>query len=257
MRVPVRIPQCSICLRERPLTWEHVIPQSIGGTLEADLQCRDCNSNLGTQLVSQARKDPSLRLAIRQLKDELPDLFESMETGLPYLVTDSNDERLRAERRKGRYRIKPHQRSDRSIITETNEAIRNLRKILRKDGLSSVETESALARFVEGPTNIPVKLSDRTTIIKWSVQSTIEPHLSSGLMDDRVVALVAYNYLRLLLGNLVRVVSIIDGTVCRIIDGKIGINESSRMEVVGFPVSASRSLYRDRERETVGVETSW
>lgn len=173
MRISVGLQQCCICLASDPLTWEHVIPDSIGGTLKANIQCRNCNSTLGTKIVSQARKNPSIRLAIRQRRGELPDLFESMENGLPYVVTDHNGEILPAVRRSGEYKIIPHQRPDDSIITATSDAPRTLKQILRKDGLSDTALSSALAQFSEAPPNTPVRLSGRTTTIKRSGESTI------------------------------------------------------------------------------------
>ena len=75
MRIPTKYTICSICKENGKLTYEHVIPSSIGGTLELQIQCKDCNSNLGSELVSQARKDPIIRSLADKLKDELPELY--------------------------------------------------------------------------------------------------------------------------------------------------------------------------------------
>jgi uncharacterized membrane protein len=195
--------RCSICLLDRHLTSEHILPESIGGTLEADIQCQSCNSNLGAELVSGVRTDPSIRLAIRNLRDRLPALYESMESGQPYLATGTSGERLPSVRQKGRYRIKAHKKNDGSIIVETREAARGLRKILLKDGLGAAEVEHALTRFTEAPSNTPVLLSDQTTVVKASHELATEPELSAPLMDNRVIVLFAYNYLCLMLADLV------------------------------------------------------
>ncbi len=68
MIIQIKFKKCSLCLKTVKLTSEHIIPKSIGGTLEAKIQCSACNSLLGTKLVSQIKKNPSIRLAIRNLK---------------------------------------------------------------------------------------------------------------------------------------------------------------------------------------------
>ena len=40
--------QCIFCLEEKPLTIEHVFPESIGGRLKIPFVCEDCNSKLGS-----------------------------------------------------------------------------------------------------------------------------------------------------------------------------------------------------------------
>lgn len=40
--------QCIFCLEEKPLTIEHVFPESIGGRLKIPFVCKDCNSKLGS-----------------------------------------------------------------------------------------------------------------------------------------------------------------------------------------------------------------
>lgn len=42
--------QCIFCLEEKPLTIEHVFPESIGGRLKIPFVCKDCNSKLGTAI---------------------------------------------------------------------------------------------------------------------------------------------------------------------------------------------------------------
>ena len=41
--------KCIFCLEEKELTKEHIVPESIGGSLEIEAVCADCNSTIGTK----------------------------------------------------------------------------------------------------------------------------------------------------------------------------------------------------------------
>jgi len=73
--------RCILCAREARLTElgylteEHVIPEAIGGVLTSNFLCKDCNNLLGTH-ESKLKEDPAWRLAIEQLKGQIPWLYE-------------------------------------------------------------------------------------------------------------------------------------------------------------------------------------
>ena len=48
--------QCIFCLEEKPLTIEHVFPESIGEKLTIPYVCKDCNSKLGTAVDGKFQK---------------------------------------------------------------------------------------------------------------------------------------------------------------------------------------------------------
>ena len=47
---------CFICKKHRTLTWEHIIPQSIGGKLKEKLYCKECNETFGHTLDDEISK---------------------------------------------------------------------------------------------------------------------------------------------------------------------------------------------------------
>lgn len=51
----VNIPttKCFSCLRSRPLTQEHIIPQAVGGRLKAKLYCKECNDTFGRTIDTE------------------------------------------------------------------------------------------------------------------------------------------------------------------------------------------------------------
>lgn len=80
----VEFDKCIYCLNKPADSWEHVIPQCIGGRLKARLLCSECNHVLGSKLVNKVKNDPSIRLAVRKLKGQIPQLFEAIEKGQIY-----------------------------------------------------------------------------------------------------------------------------------------------------------------------------
>jgi hypothetical protein len=202
MIVPTKFERCSLCLKPEPLTLEHIIPESIGGTLEAKIQCVRCNSTLGSKLISQARQDPVFRLAIGNLKEQLPDLYLSMESGQRYVATDVAGKTVPVVLRDGRFETQAHKREDGSIILDTRKGEKNLSQMLAKEGLTTDEIESALLRYRDAPENQNVRLSPSRVAIRWGVK-TLFPSLEKPEINSRLVVLVAYNFLCMLLGEIV------------------------------------------------------
>jgi len=194
MKVPLTFDRCSICLERKPSTSEHIIPQSIGGTLEADIQCVDCNSTLGTELVSQARQDPVLRFAILSLKDQLPDLYSSMEDGQRYIAKDVTGKTVRAKLKSGRFQTQAQKRDDGSIILDTRRGEKNIRQILAKERFTVDMIESAIQRLKETPENQKVSLSQSLGAVRWAIESFF-PAIEKPEMSPRLVVLIAYNFL--------------------------------------------------------------
>lgn len=72
--------KCIFCLEEKPLTIEHVFPESIGGRLTIPFVCNDCNSKLGTAVDGKFQKVLPIELSrqtygITGKKGRLPDVF--------------------------------------------------------------------------------------------------------------------------------------------------------------------------------------
>jgi hypothetical protein len=165
--------------------------------VEAEIQCVKCNSDLGSELVSQAKQDPVLRLAIRNLQNQLPDLYLSMEQGQRYYAKDVEGKGVPVKLRNGRYETEAHKREDGSLILDTKKGEKNMRQLLQKEGLSSAEIEQAILKFKEAPENTFVRLSSGRVAVKWGVVSFF-PTLEKPEMSPRLVALIAYNFLCLL-----------------------------------------------------------
>jgi hypothetical protein len=202
MIVPVNIDRCAICLDPKPLTSEHIIPESIGGTLEAEIQCVNCNSVLGSELVSQARQDPVLRFAIQNLKNDLPDLYASMENGQKYMAKDVTGKSILTKFKKGRLETQAQKKDDGSIIFDTRKGQKNIKSMLSKDGLTPEEIEHAMQRLKETPDNQKIKLSKSIEAVRWGIES-FYPAIEKPEMNPRLVMLIAYNFLCVILDEFI------------------------------------------------------
>ena len=112
---------CSICLKEKQLTFEHIIPESLGGMLKSDIQCADCNNKkLGSKLVSKAKKTYTIRLAISYLRNKLPKLFKQIEEGQKHTARKDDDTTSDSVFKKGTLKSKAKKgTSKNAAITKT------------------------------------------------------------------------------------------------------------------------------------------
>jgi len=203
MRIKSNFKICSICLKEIELTFEHIIPESLGGILESDIQCADCNNkNLGSKLVSKAKRTYTIRLAISYLRKNLPKLFKKIEEGQEYLAHKIDKTTSEAVLKDGKIKSKAEKAHDGSINVDRQDTEKKLREILAKEGLSKEDIEKKLDEFKKIEVDKPHKLTDNITVIKrkfveW-FQKPSEPY-----MDERVIALIAYNYLCMVIGDII------------------------------------------------------
>lgn len=72
MKVPWFGDRCIICLGNDALSEEHVIPAALGGDLKCDFLCKPCNDLFGSSFEAKARTDPAIRIAVANLRSEIP-----------------------------------------------------------------------------------------------------------------------------------------------------------------------------------------
>ncbi len=203
MRVPVGFKKCSICLDEGSLTFEHIIPESIGGFLEADIQCANCNNNrLGSKLVSKTKLTYTIRLAIRALKKDLPKLFKKIEEGQLYSATRSDDTVTTAFFKKGAIVSKAGIEKDGSLVVDRKDTESSLKSQLRKEGLTEEQIKIKLDEFSNLEVEKSFQISNTLKVIKRKFVSLF-PLAGNVDMDDRIVTLIAYNYLCIAVGDTV------------------------------------------------------
>lgn len=203
MKIDFDFDKCIYCLKNNADSWEHIIPESIGGRLQAKILCSDCNNDkLGSELISKVKTDPSIRLAIRELECAIPELFEQIENHQTYVAKDINNDLIKLKYKNLRFEIIAHKKGDYSLVLDPKKGIKNLRQILKKDGLSKDEIEDKINTLKKSDENEIIQLSKNKVVGNFST-GPIYPSLEGPLLDEKFIALIAYEFLSLLLGNLI------------------------------------------------------
>ena len=202
MKIEFDFDKCIYCLNNAADSWEHIIPESIGGRLQIQTLCSSCNNDLGSKLINKVKTDPSIRLAVRNLKDKVPRLFETIENNQIYVARAKNNTSVRLRYKGSKLETIAHKKEDGSLILDTKKGIKNITQMLRKEGLSEDEIAGKIQSFNKLENNKIIQLSKTVRIVKWSTES-IFPCLQGPLLDEKVIALIAYEFLSLLIGNLI------------------------------------------------------
>jgi len=201
MKIEFDFDKCIYCLENNADSWEHIIPESIGGRLKAKILCTDCNSKLGSTLISKVKIDPHVRLAVRELKREIPELFEALENNQIYFAKDKNNNVIRLKYKNSRLEIIPHKKQDGSLVLDSKSGVKNIKQMLKKDRLSADAIKKKIQFFQKTGDNI-IQLSPNVILEKFLTGPTF-PSLQGPLLDEKVIALIAYEFLSLLVGNLI------------------------------------------------------
>lgn len=164
--------------------------------------CRKCNNKLGSEIVSKIKADPSIRLAVRNLKIEIPELFEAIEHNQEYTAKDKNNRVIKFKYKNTKLEIITHKTENGSIIEDTKKSIKNIKKILLKEGYSEEEIAEKIKLLQELENDKVIFLSKSLKVVKRSINSPF-PDLKGSILDERFFALIAYEYLSLAIGNLV------------------------------------------------------
>lgn len=193
MNFPWSGDQCIICLRQKDLTKEHLIPEAIGGCLSACFLCGDCNSTLGATADASARSDPSIRLAVINLSTKISKLAQQLTENQPFLG-NSKAGYVSGSIRDGKFRVRSTPKEDGSLIQPTDKAQRTVENILRKSGYNATALKEGLGKFNLAPENERIKVASDLEIIKWSLQK-VEPDLSMPLIDPVLPLKIAFEFL--------------------------------------------------------------
>ena len=157
---------------------------------------------MGSKLISKVKNDPSIRLAVRNLKGEIPKLFENIEKDQVYNAKGKNGTHIRLKYKNSKFETIAHKKEDGSLILDTKKGRKNIAQMLKKEGLSEDEIAGKIQSFNKLEDNKIIQLSKTVRIVKWSIESTF-PHLQGPLLDKKVIALIAYEFLSLLVDNLI------------------------------------------------------
>lgn len=199
--VPWNHPRCIVCLaNDRALTLEHVIPDCLGGRLTSVFLCKSCNSTLGHKVEAAAKSDPSIRIAMQRLRDQIPALAARLEDEQA-VIAKSSGGTIRGTVRKGEFRAHAHKAPDGSLIQPTDIGRRSLQRILKKHGYDEEPIRTAIATFEITPDNQRIEVAPGVEIVKWSIES-LSPDFSKGeLLNTLIPVKIAYEFMALHVGS--------------------------------------------------------
>lgn len=206
MKIESEFDKCILCLEQPADSWEHIIPESIGGRLQIKALCSRCNNTPGSGLISNVRMSSDIRLCIQNLKREIPDLYESMKKGLPYLAKGNDNKLVKLIRKNGEFVVLSQQEEDGSIIYDSKKARKHIAKMLKKQGLPGHEIAEKIDSLKKRESGGTVRLSNNlraanreTGPIELCFVDLREKRVL--LLDERVIVLIAYEFLSLLAGK--------------------------------------------------------
>ena len=200
MNIPWPGNRCILCLKETPLSKEHIIPEAFGGILTCSLLCRDCNSNLGSYVEAEAKTDPSIRIAVANLQSQIPELADRFMEHQNF-ISHGPGGTEQGKVRDGEFRVRSRTKEDGSLIQPTDCARESIITILQRGGAGQAAIRESLRKFDEGGENERIRLALGVEATKWAVEK-IDPDLSSSSPLTPLVPLkIAYEFIACHLGT--------------------------------------------------------
>ena len=204
MQVDYIFEKCILCMKSPPENWEHIIPESLGGNLQARILCISCNSKFGSELVGNLKENDSIRLAMEYLKSELPTLYSHLMDKATFIGKSEDGSLIRVSNNK-KYgpRVLFKNGIDGSRIQDTREASKTLENILTKNKISSIEANSIKKAFAELQEDVPLDVPDNYVFTKH-ITPQLHPELNpKEKIDNRLPTLIAFEFLAIHIGNVI------------------------------------------------------
>jgi hypothetical protein len=177
-----------------------VIPQAIGGILRVPFLCNPCNHDkLGALVEAAAKKDPSIRLALEEIRSLAPKLTAQLTERQEY-IAESPRGKVRGVLRNGEFRVHAKKQFDGSVIQPTPQGRKHIKKHLRETGAGQQEIDQTLRQLDAAPENTLIPVDAGLQVIKWSVGS-LQPTLDGNPLSDQVVLKIAYEFVACIVGS--------------------------------------------------------
>ncbi len=199
MLLPWKDRRCIICLIEHKggLSNAHVIPQSVGGKLAVKNICADCNSRLGYTAEAGLKTDPRIRVAIEDLRAQIPDLAEKVRTGQEFVAREE-EAVIRATPQGEGYKILDSPQEGASRIKDPERAWEEVETVLRRQFGASDEEIAAVRAVHDAATEGQlVELAPGVAIKKGSVDDFRLP-FTEPLVEDMCLLSIGYLFLSVL-----------------------------------------------------------
>ncbi len=180
----------------------HVIPQSVGGRLAKRLECAGCNNRIGPQFESKLKLDPSVRLAVEELAETLPELAAKMRKLAPFVGSDGHVS-VNGRWAGADFAVRDTPQPDGSIVKGDEATEQDLRRRFGRAGAGAVEIDAAIDRWVSAPIGVRLDLGREVSIRKGQV-SGFRPDLRGCRAAPPECALaIAYRFLACLIPDVI------------------------------------------------------
>lgn len=199
----MKFENCIICFKpiNKQTPPEHVLPHYLGGRLKGILLCKECNNGIGAKLYSQIKFDAHIRRATYILKEELPQIYLSVERQQIYTTLSPVGTKLKAKRTNTGIHVIPQTDGNWTVLPTKN-AVKYLeQKLIEEHGKSSKEAFSISREIQKTPNKEFAKFREGYTTIRWDGEMFQPDYSSNTICEERVILLIAYEFLALLLGN--------------------------------------------------------
>ena len=199
MKIPWFSNQCILCPKSGDLSEEHIIPNSIGGRLTVRFLCTECNSNLGRLVENAAKSDPSIRIALENLSDDIPELYSSI-TEKQAFYAQSKAGRVPGFFIKGDFCVQSKKMADNSLVQPTVDARKSIEKMLERQGCTKSQIENALSKFDKTPPNKIIELHPGLETSKWDIEKIELNFNKTSLMNPLIPLKIAFEFIACHLG---------------------------------------------------------
>lgn len=198
-RINPGIESCVLCVIRKPETWEHILPESLGGRLQSRILCSPCNHDVSAPLVAQLTRDPSIILAVLNLKGELPRLHQAFTKNVSYAAPgpDGAPIFVRADK------LRARRTSEGTYLIDSRRAARHLAKLLRKRGLPEKHIQAKITEFDLLEDGKPLEMGAGLQVRRSTI-TELSPSLRDGFVDERFAVMVALEFLSLQLPDAVQ-----------------------------------------------------
>ena len=190
---------CILCLKSGDLSEEHIIPKSIGGRLSIRFLCTNCNSILGRTVEKAAISDPSIRIALENLRQDIPVLYSQLIGKQPF-QGKSKAGTVPGYFHNGEFVVKSNKMADGSLIQPTKTARKSIEIILRRQGCTEEQIEEALSKFDVTPSNEISEIHPGLEVSKWDLEKIELNFNGTALMNPLVPLKIAYEFIACHLG---------------------------------------------------------
>ena len=192
--------RCIICLKEAPLSREHLIPKALGGILTCSFLCKECNSALGARVDIEVKKDPRIRFAVDNLESDISKLAYKFREGQNVLLHGSSWTEP-GKVHKGIPQVTSRKTEDGALIQPSDEGYKSNENILRKNGIDEDIIQEALRRLDEAKENEVVELTPNRVAVKPSVEKVELDLRGSKLLTPLFPLKIGYEFLAFHLGS--------------------------------------------------------